>query len=68
MWYSVAVPENKFMIKDILKIMACIFILTTYSGAAEMEEYHAPEITVRYEPGLKGPALRIASDYKKTRN
>ena len=47
--------------------MACIFILTGYSGASEMEEYHGPEITVRYDHSLKNAAIRIASDYIKTR-
>lgn len=55
------------MINDILKIMACIFILTAYSGATEMEEYNGPEVTVKYEPPLKGAAVRIASDYRITR-
>ena len=40
-----------------------IFILTASSGAAEMEEYHGPEITVRYEVPLKDAAIRLASAY-----
>lgn len=44
-----------------------MFFLTASSGAAEMEEYHGPEIIVRYEAPLKGPAVRIASGYKKSR-
>jgi len=56
------------MIKNTLNILVLIFILTASSGAAELEEYHGPEITVRYEAPLKDPAVRIASGYKKTRN
>ena len=32
-----------------------------------MEEYHGPEITVRYEAPLKDAAMRLASAYGKTR-
>jgi len=56
------------MIKNTLNVFLLIFILTASSGAAEMEEYHGPEITVRYDVPLKNAAVRIASGYKKTRN
>ena len=55
------------MIKNILNILLLILILTASSGAAEMEEYHGPEITVRYEAPLKDAAVRIASGYRKAR-
>ena len=44
-----------------------ILILTASSGAAEMEEYHGPEITVRYEVPLKDAAIRLASAYGAAR-
>ena len=55
------------MIKNILNSLVLILILTASSGAAEMEEYHGPEITVRYDAPLKDAAIRIASVYKKAR-
>ena len=55
------------MIKNTLNILVLILILTASSGAAEMEEYHGPEITVRYDAPLKDAAVRIASGYKKAR-
>ena len=55
------------MIKNTLNILLLILILTASSGAAEMEEYHGPEITVRYEVPLKDAAIRIASAYGTTR-
>jgi len=54
--------------RKITLVLLYMFFLTVSSGAAEMEEYHGPEITVRYEAPLKGPAVRIASGYKKTRD
>ena len=54
-------------IKNTLTIFVLILILTASSGAAEMEEYHGPEITVRYDAPLKDAAIRIASVYRKTR-
>ena len=44
-----------------------ILILTASSGAAEMEEYRGPEITVRYEVPLKDAAIRLASAYGTAR-
>jgi hypothetical protein len=55
------------MIKNTLKILVLFLILTASSVAAEMEEYHGPEITVRYEVPLKGAAIRLASVYGTAR-
>lgn len=55
------------MIKNTFNILVLILILTAYSGAAEMEEYHGPEITVRYEVPLKDAAKRLASAYDAAR-
>ena len=60
-------PNAVFGIKNTLTILVLILILTASSGAAEMEEYHGPEITVRYDAPLKNAAIRISSVYKKTR-
>ena len=59
--FPAVLPEGVF------NILVLIFILTASSGAAGMEEYHGPEITVRYDAPLKDAAVRIASGYKKTR-
>ena len=53
--------------RKITQVLLYMFILTASSGAAELEEYHGAEITVRYEAPLKDVAGRIASVYKKTR-
>jgi hypothetical protein len=55
------------MIKNVLNILLLVLILTVSSGAAEMEEYHGPEITVRYEVPLKDAAIRLASAYGAAR-
>jgi len=55
------------MIKNTLNILVLFLILAAGSGAAEMEEYHGPEITVRYEVPLKDAAIRLASAYGATR-
>ena len=55
------------MIKNILNSLVLILLLTASSDAAEMEEYHGPEITVRYDVPLKDAAVRISSVYRKTR-
>ena len=55
------------MIKKTLNVLLLIFILTVSSGAAEMKEYHGPEITVRFDAPLKDTAGRLSSVYRKTR-
>ncbi|PKL52434.1 MAG: hypothetical protein CVV37_01240 [Nitrospira bacterium HGW-Nitrospira-1] len=58
-----ALPTAVFRIN----VLFCILMLTTLSGAAELEEYHGPEIIVRYEVPLKNAAIQTASDYRKIR-
>jgi len=60
-------PTAVFGIKNTFTILVLILILTASSGAAEMKEYHGPEITVRYDAPLKEAAIRISSVYRKTR-
>jgi len=55
------------MIKSSLTIFIIILTLVTSSVAAEMEEYHGQEITVRYEVPLKAAAMRLASAYGAAR-
>ncbi|MFZ2196330.1 MAG: hypothetical protein WAV13_01255, partial [Thermodesulfovibrionales bacterium] len=55
------------MIKNTFIILALIITLTVSSYAAEMEEYHGTEITVRFDAPLKDAAVRLSSVYRKTR-
>ena len=55
------------MIKIVLYILFSLLVLAVPSGAAELETYRGPEITVRYEAPLSAPAKRIVSAYKKAR-
>ena len=55
------------MIKNALNIFFCFFMLVSSSGAVELQTYRGPEITIRYQAPLSGPAERIGSHYKKAR-
>lgn len=59
--------QSILMIIKIITVLLMILIFPAFSGASEMEEYHGPEITVRYEAPLKTAARQIASDYRKTK-
>ena len=56
------------MMRITLNILISLLMLTNISVAAEVEEYHSAEVTVRYEVPLKSAARRTASEYSKNRN
>ncbi len=55
------------MIKNVLEFFFCFLVLASSSAAVELEMYRGPEITVRYQAPLSGPAERISGHYKKAK-